>query len=275
MTRFFKETHHHDIMQWMVILVTNDDGVHSAGLIALFKALKEMGDAYVVAPDGERSAVGHALTLHRPLKVEELRERVYSVNGTPTDAVVLGVHKVLPRRPDLVVSGINRGGNLGDDITYSGTVSAAIEGTILNIPSFAVSVPGDKNFHFDTAASFAVTIARYIAENPLPFDTFLNVNVPNLPKDLVKGVRLTRQGKRVYDDAIKEVFSPRGEKHYWIGGGVPYWEHAEDNDINAVEEGYVSVTPVHLDLTDYPALESLKSHLHMLDDGVRPATEKS
>ncbi len=255
----------------MVILVTNDDGVHSAGLIALFKALKEIGDAYVVAPDRERSAVGHALTLHRPLKVEELRERVYSVNGTPTDAVVLGVNKVLPQKPDLVVSGINRGGNLGDDITYSGTVSAAIEGTILNIPSFAVSVPGDKNFHFETAAFFAITMAKFINENPLPFDTFLNVNVPNLPGALVKGVKLTRQGKRVYDNAIQEVLSPRGERHYWIGGGVPYWEHAHDTDINAVEEGYVSVTPIHLDLTDYNALESLKRHLHLFDGMARPA----
>lgn len=245
-------------MQWMVILVTNDDGVHSAGLIALFKALKEIGDAYIVAPDRERSAVGHALTLHRPLKVEELREHVYAVNGTPTDAVVLGVHKVLPRKPDIVVSGINRGGNLGDDITYSGTVSAAIEGTILNIPSFAVSVPGDRNFHFETAALFAVTVVKFITENPLPYDTFLNVNVPNLAAGLVKGIRLTRQGKRTYDGAIQEVFSPRGERHYWIGGGTPYWERAEDTDISAVEEGYVSVTPIHLDLTDYSALDLMR-----------------
>jgi 5'-nucleotidase len=242
----------------MVILVTNDDGVHSAGLIALFKAMKEIGDAYIVAPDRERSAVGHALTLHRPLKVEELREHVYSVNGTPTDAVVLGVHKVLPQKPDVVVSGINRGGNLGDDITYSGTVSAAIEGTILNIPSLAFSVPGDRNFHFETAASFAVTIVKFIIENPLPFDTFLNVNVPNLPSGLVKGIKLSRQGKRTYDNAIQDISSPRGERHYWIGGGTPYWERAEDTDISAVEEGYVSVTPIHLDFTDYPALDSLR-----------------
>lgn len=257
----------------MVILITNDDGVHSAGLIALFKALKEVGDAYVVAPDRERSAVGHALTLHRPLKVEELRERVYSVNGTPTDAVVLGVHKVLPQKPDLVVSGINRGGNLGDDITYSGTVSAAVEGTILNIPSFAVSVHGDKNFHFETAAFFAVAIAKFVIENPMPFDTFLNVNVPNLAKGHVKGLKLTRQGKRIYDNAIQEVSSPRGEKHYWIGGGVPYWEHAEDTDVHAVEEGYVSVTPIHLDLTDYTALDSLKRHLPAFDGMARSARE--
>ncbi len=254
----------------MVILVTNDDGVHSPGLIALFKAMKELGEAYVVAPDRERSAVGHSLTLHRPLRVEELRDHVYSVNGTPTDAVVLGVNKVLPQKPDIVVSGINRGGNLGDDITYSGTVSAAIEGTILNIPSFAVSMPGDKNFHFETAASFAVTVARFIADNHLPYDTFLNVNVPNLTRDLVKGIKFTRQGKRVYDNSIQEVFSPRGERHYWIGGGVPYWELAEDTDISAVEAGYVSVTPVYLDFTNYAALDLLKKQFPPSDKTAEP-----
>ena len=243
----------------MLILVTNDDGVHSPGLIALFKSMKDLGEPYIVAPDRERSAVGHSLTLHRPLKIEELRDHVYSVNGTPTDAVVLGVNKVLPRKPDIVVSGINRGGNLGDDITYSGTVSAAIEGTILNIPSFAVSVSGDKHFHFETAAFFAVTVATFIMENPMPYDTFLNVNVPNLLKDEVKGVRFTRQGKRIYDNSIQEVYSPRGEQYYWIGGGVPYWEHAEDTDISAVQAGYVSITPVYLDFTNHAALDMLKT----------------
>jgi 5'-nucleotidase len=254
----------------MVILVTNDDGVHSPGLIALFKAMKEIGEAYIIAPDRERSAVGHSLTLHRPLKVEELRDHVYSVNGTPTDAVVLGVNKVLPQKPDIVVSGINRGGNLGDDITYSGTVSAAIEGTILNIPSFAVSMPGDKHFHFDTAAFFAAMIARFIIDNPMPYDTFLNVNVPNLPRDLVKGITFTRQGKRVYDDSIQEVFSPRGEQHYWIGGGVPYWELAEDTDISAVEAGHVSVTPIYLDFTNYAALDLLRKKFPSFGRMVHP-----
>ncbi len=257
----------------MLILVTNDDGVHSTGLIALFRAMKEIGDAYIVAPDRERSAVGHSLTLHRPLRIEQLREHVYSVNGTPTDAVVVGVNKVLPEKPDIVVSGINRGGNLGDDITYSGTVSAAIEGTILNIPSFAISVQGDKNFHFDTAAFFAAMIVKYIVEKPLPYDTFLNVNVPNLPQSLVKGMKFTRQGKRVYDNSIQEVFSPRGERYYWIGGGVPYWEHADDTDINAVEAGYVSVTPIHLDLTNYTALELLKKEPNIFKNFTTENTE--
>jgi 5'-nucleotidase len=241
------------------ILVTNDDGVHSPGIIALFKAMKEIGTAFIVAPDRERSAVGHALTLHRPLKVEELRENVYSVNGTPTDCVALAVHKILPKRPDLIASGINRGANLGDDITYSGTVSAAIEGTILNIPSFAISLAGEKPFHYETASIFAIKIAKYIIENSLPYDTLLNVNVPNVPKkEMIKGIKVTVQGKRVYDNAIQEIYSPWGDKHYWIGGGQPYWEYGEDMDIQAVLDNYVSLTPLHLNLTNYEALKYLK-----------------
>jgi 5'-nucleotidase len=246
-------------MKKPLILVTNDDGVHSPGIIALFKAMKEIGDAYIVAPDRERSAVGHALTLHRPLKVEELRENVYSVNGTPTDCVALAIHKILPRKADLVASGINKGANLGDDITYSGTVSAAIEGTILNVPSFAISLTGDKPFYYDTAAPTAVEIARYILDKSLPYDTLLNVNVPNVSKiETIKGIKITRQGKRVYDNAIQDIASPWGDKHYWIGGGKPYWEQGEDMDIQAVLDNYISVTPIHLDLTNYEALEYLK-----------------
>jgi len=242
-----------------LILVTNDDGVHAPGIIALFKAMKELGEAYIIAPNRERSAVGHSLTLHRPLKVEELRENVFSVNGTPTDCVALGVHKILPRRPHLIASGINRGANLGDDITYSGTVSAAMEGTILGVPSFALSVIGERPFHYDSAVYYAIEVGSYILDKSLPYDTLLNVNVPNVPKrDTIKGIRITRQGKRVYDNAIQEVFSPWGDKHYWIGGGKPYWEQGEDMDMQAVLDGYVSVTPVHLDLTNYTALDYLK-----------------
>jgi len=242
-----------------LILVTNDDGVHAPGIIALFKAMKELGEAYIIAPDRERSAVGHSLTLHRPLKVEELRENVFSVNGTPTDCVALAVHKILPGRPQLIASGINRGANLGDDITYSGTVSAAMEGTILGVPSFALSVIGVRPFHYDSAVSYAIEIGSYILDKSLPYDTFLNVNVPNVSKrDAIKGIRITRQGKRVYDNAIQEVFSPWGDKHYWIGGGKIYWEQGEEMDMQAVLDGYVSVTPIHLDLTNYAALDYLR-----------------
>jgi len=241
-----------------IILVTNDDGVNSQGIIALFNAVKELGDAYIVAPDRERSAVSHTLTLHRPLKAEEISERIYAVNGTPTDCVAIAVAKILPEKPVLIVSGVNKGGNLGDDITYSGTVSAAIEGTIMGIPSFAVSIVGDKDFQFDTASYYSLEIAKYVLEKSLPYDTLLNINLPNAKRAEIKGVRFTRQGKRVYDNAIQETFDPWGRKHFWIGGGTPYWEHGEDTDIEAVHQGYVSVTPLHLDLTNYKALEFLK-----------------
>jgi 5'-nucleotidase len=249
-----------------LILVTNDDGVHSPGLMALFDVMNEIGDAYIVAPDRERSAAGHSLTLHRPLKVTEMQEKIYSVNGTPTDCVALGIEKVLPRKPELIASGINRGANLGDDVTYSGTVSAAIEGTILGVPSFAISLVGERPFHYQTAAPFASKIARYIIDMSLSYDTLLNVNVPNVATDKIKGIRLTKQGKRIYDNAIQEVYSPWGDKHFWIGGGKPYWEHGDDMDIQAVVDGYVSITPIHLDLTNYEALEYLRKKWKIFND---------
>jgi 5'-nucleotidase len=245
-----------------LILVTNDDGVHSPGIIALYRAMKNLGEAFIVAPDRERSAAGHSLTLHRPLKVTEVRERVYSINGTPTDCVTLGVNKVLPERPSLIVSGINRGANLGDDITYSGTVSAAVEGTIFGIPSVAFSLPAGKHYHFETAAQVASNIATHVMQYSLPYDTLLNVNIPNVESAVIKGMRFTRQGKRIYDGAIQETFDPWGEKHYWIGGGMPYWERGEDTDIEAVEANYISVTPIHLDLTNYDALSFFRQRWH-------------
>jgi 5'-nucleotidase len=245
-----------------VILVTNDDGINSPGLFSLFNAMKELGDAYIVAPDRERSAVSHSLTLHRPLNVEQLMEHVYCINGTPTDCVAIGINKILSERPALVVSGINKGANLGDDITYSGTVSAAIESTIMGIPSFAISLDIKKqssaHLHFDTASRIAIEIGKYILEKSLPYDTLLNVNIPNVQINNIKGINFTRQGKRVYDNSIQETFDPNGKKYYWIGGGEPYWEHGEDTDIQAIQAGYISITPIHLDLTNYEALEFLK-----------------
>lgn len=245
-----------------VILVTNDDGVNSPGLTSLFNAMNKLGDAYIVAPDRERSAASHSLTMHRPLKVEELREHVYSINGTPTDCVAIGINKILPERPVLVVSGINKGANLGDDISYSGTVSAAIESTLMGIPSFAVSLVIKKQsntpLHFDTASRVAIEIGRYILEKSLPGDTLLNVNVPNVKINNIKGAKFTRQGKLVYDNAIQETFDPNGEKYYWIGGGQPCWEHGENTDIQAIQTVHISITPIHLDLTNYEALKFLK-----------------
>lgn len=241
-----------------LILVTNDDGFFSKGIQILADSLQELGEVYIVAPDRDRSAVSHALTMHRPLKIDLIRERCYSVNGTPTDCVVVGIKKLLPRPPDLVVSGINKGANLGEDITYSGTVSAAIEGTILGVPSFAVSLVGERPFRYEVAAYYAIKIAKFILEKKLPKDTLLNVNVPNKPLEEIAGIRVTKQGKRSYENSIHEIYSPWGEKQYWIGGGVISWYELEGTDIQAVVSGFVSVTPLHIDLTNYNAVDYLK-----------------
>lgn len=248
-----------------VILVTNDDGISSAGIKALSKSLEPLGDVYIVAPDSEQSAVAHSLTLHRPLKSQEINKRSYSINGTPTDCVIIGANKLLPRLPDVLVSGINKGGNLGDDVTYSGTVAAAMEGTLLGIPSIAISLyidprsNGDlsiKPSKFRTAADVAVKYTEIVLEKGLPKDTLLNINVPDISK--IEGVKLTKQGKRVYDNSIQELSDPRGKRYYWIGGGMPMWETGEETDFEAVIDGFVSVTPIHLDMTDYKALEFIK-----------------
>ncbi len=254
-----------------VILVTNDDGISSAGIKVLAKTLRTIGEVYVVAPETEQSAVAHALTLHRPLKFEKTAARTYFINGTPTDCVIIGVNKILPHKPDIIVSGINNGANLGDDITYSGTVAAAIEGTLLGVPSIAVSLAtanhdghGFKkgsSARLIAASNFARELALKVLDRGLPSDTLLNVNVPEVEK--IKGVRITKQGKMVYDNGIQELKDPRGRQYYWIGGGVPKWERGENTDFQAVWDGYISVTPVHLDLTNYEALEHIKNKWDM------------
>jgi 5'-nucleotidase len=242
-----------------VILVSNDDGVRSEGITALAEALKDLGTVYVVAPDRERSAASHSLSLTHPLRVEKISPRVYAVDGTPTDCVNLAVNGILRgKKISLIVSGINKGANLGDDITYSGTVSAAIEGTLLGIPSLAVSLVTRSRFRFDTAAGVAVDVARKVLKKGLPDDTLLNVNVPNAPPEEIRGVRVTRQGKRVYGDMIVEKRDPRGRKYYWIGGDHLNSEDIPGSDLEAVEDGFISVTPIHLDLTNYSALRSLR-----------------
>lgn len=238
------------------ILVTNDDGIHSPGLKALAEALEEIGELYVIAPDRERSAAGHALTLHKPLRATEVAPRWYVVDGTPTDCVTLGVMGMLKETPDLLVSGINLGANMGDDITYSGTVSAAFEGTLLGIASFAISAVEPLRQDLGTAGAFAARLARLVLERGLPPDTLLNVNVP--PGDL-NGVEVTRQGKRTYSEVIVEKIDPRGKTYYWIGGGEPTWERLGGTDYEAVVEGRISITPLHLDLTNYSATEALKN----------------
>ncbi len=240
-----------------LILVTNDDGVYAPGLRALYDAMKEVGRPCIIAPERDNSAASHSLTMTRPLQVKEVEPAVYAIDGTPTDCVTIGIGKVLSEKPALVVSGINPGGNLGDDISYSGTVSAAIEGTMLGVASFAVSLAGEAPYHFQTAADFAGRLARLILQNGLPRDTLLNVNVPNQAADACCGVQFTRQGKRIYNGAIKETHDPWGKRHYWIGGGTPSWDSGEDTDAYAVARGCISITPLHLDLTNHEALAYL------------------
>jgi len=239
------------------ILVTNDDGVYSEGLKRLAEALAEVASVTVVAPDREQSASGHALTLHRPLRIRQLEENWFSIDGTPTDCVNLAVLWLMKEeRPDLVCSGINFGTNLGDDVTYSGTVSATFEGTLLGIPSIAFSQEVGEHFSFERGARFArelvaSLIAPDLAEG-LPQDLLLNVN---FPVGEIRGVRFTKLGRRRYNQSIIEKLDPRGRKYYWIAG-APEWEEGEGTDFDALARSLVSVTPLHLDLTDYRGLET-------------------
>ncbi len=236
------------------ILVTNDDGVFSEGIKLLAQALGELGEVTVVAPDREQSATGHSLTLNRPLRMERLDRNWYAVDGTPTDCVNLGILSLMKEAPpDLVASGINFGLNLGDDVTYSGTVSATFEATLLGIPSVAFSQEVGEQFSFATAARFARAFAELLLREPdLPRDLLLNVNVP---AGGVKGVAFTRLGKRVYQQSVVEKVDPRGRKYYWIAG-TPVWQKEEGTDHAAISRGLVSITPLHLDLTDYRGLAS-------------------
>ncbi len=241
------------------ILVTNDDGVRSDGIKALAEALQPLGEVITVAPHQESSAIGHALTLRRPLRVEQLGERVYMVDGTPTDCVNLAVAIILKdRRPDLIVSGINTGWNLGDDVTYSGTVSGALEGALLGIPAIAVSLQGNRDYVFDfgPSARAAAVLAESVFRNGLPDRVLLNVNVP---QGAPKGFRLTVQAKRNHVTQIDERVDPRGKTYYWIEEGLDTWEPHDRSDWQACLDGYISVTPLHPDMTAHSALEIVES----------------
>jgi 5'-nucleotidase len=241
----------------VIILVSNDDGIRAAGIRALEAALAPLGEVWVVAPDREQSAASHSLSLYRPLRVDRIDERHFAVDGTPTDAVNLAINGIMQQKPDLVVSGINHGGNLGDDITYSGTVSAAMEGTLLGVPSIAVSLVTHDAPDFGAAASFAARLAHVVSERGMPRDTLLNVNVPGVPSSELRGCRVTRQGKRRYGDALVEQVDPRGRKYFWIGGEDLGFIPAEGTDCTAVAGGYISITPLHLDLTNYASIATI------------------
>ena len=238
------------------ILVTNDDGVHSDGIHALAAALRPLGQVIVAAPHIEASAIGHALTLRRPLRLEPLRDGVYEIDGTPTDCVNIAITKIFGTMPDLVVSGINKGYNIGDDVTYSGTVSGALEGALLGVPSIAVSLARSSGqYDFSHAASAAATIAALVLREGLAPRTFLSLNVP---AGKPKGFKLTVQGKRNHVTIVDERIDPRGKAYYWIEEGENAWEPHDRSDFQAVCDGYVSVTPLQPDLTDYDALAKLE-----------------
>lgn len=241
------------------ILVTNDDGVQSEGIRVLAGALAPLGAVTVVAPTQESSAIGHALTLRRPLRIEDVRPGVYAVDGTPTDCVNLAVAVLFKGElPDLVVSGINTGWNLGDDVTYSGTVAGALEGALLGIPAIAVSLQRTRDYVFDFApsAQAAATLASLILRHPLPERTFLNVNVP---QGTPKGFRIAVQGKRNHVTQISERFDPRGKPYYWIEEGLDEWAQHDRSDYHAVKDGFIAVTPLQPDLTAHATLDLLDS----------------
>lgn len=239
------------------ILVTNDDGVRSEGIYALAAALKQLGDVTVVAPHLEASAIGHALTLRRPLRMEQVGENVYEVDGTPTDCVNIAITQLYGEAlPDLVVSGINKGYNLGDDVTYSGTVAGALEGALLGIPSIAVSVERSNGpYEFGPAAEAAARVAAGVLATRLPPRTFININVP---PGQPKGLRVTCQAKRNHVTVIDERVDPRGRPYYWIEEGQNEWEADDRSDYKAVRDGFTSVTPLQPDLTDYTFLAGLE-----------------
>jgi len=234
------------------ILITNDDGYFSPGIQALGEALRSLGDVTIVAPHNEASAVGHALTLRQPLRIEDLGGRVYSVDGTPTDCVNLGIHEVLRTSPALVVSGINKGLNVGDDVTYSGTVAGALEAALLGHQALAVSLEFTTGpWDFGPAAEVAVRIARELLKSPLPARAFLNVNVP---QGRPRGIRATVQAVRNHVTKIDRRTDPRGRPYFWIEEALDEWQPHDRSDYQAIRDGFVSVTPLHPDLTDHAVL---------------------
>jgi len=247
------------------ILVTNDDGVHSEGIKALAAAMKGLGDVIVVAPLAEASAIGHALTLRRPLRLETFSDNVYAVDGTPTDCVNIAITSVLRGMPDLVVSGINKGWNLGDDVTYSGTVSGAFEAALLGAPGIAVSLQNTGDgFDFSEAARGARVVAQSVLDKGIPARSFLNVNVP---KGRTKGFKVTVQARRNHITKVDERIDPRGQRYFWIEEGQNEWEPHDRSDFQAVRDGYISVTPLQPDLTAHsviPAVEGMLQEIESL-----------
>jgi 5'-nucleotidase len=245
----------------MRFLCTNDDGILAHGIQCLERAAALLGDVTVVAPDREQSATSHSLTLHHPVRPVQLGERRWQVDGTPTDCVMLAVEALMPERPDFVLSGINHGQNMGEDVLYSGTVAAAMEGLSLGIPSIAISFAGGDlradTSMLDEQVEILARLLRHLVSLPsFPRDTLLNVNLPPRRASEIGGVRLTRLGRRVYSNSLQPMKDPWGRQIYWIGGGSATWRGEADSDFNAVRDGFISVTPLHLDLTHFDMLAS-------------------
>jgi 5'-nucleotidase len=248
------------------ILVTNDDGVRSEGIHALANALRDLGQVIVVAPHIEASAIGHALTLRRPLRMETVRDGVYEVDGTPTDCVNIAITQLFKAAPDLVVSGINKGYNLGDDVTYSGTVAGAMEGALLGIPSIAVSLERTRDeYNFAPAASAARKIAEIVLARGLPSRTFLNLNVP---RGMPAGHRITFQARRNHVTVVDPRVDPRGNAYYWIEEGQNEWEPHDRSDYQAVKDGFISITPLQVDLTAYDDMAAVEA---LMNSSTSPA----
>ncbi len=243
----------------MNILCTNDDGYLAEGLQLLSESARALGSVTVVAPDREQSATSHALTLHHPLRVRRAVDGAHVVDGTPTDCVLLALNQLLDEKPDLCLSGVNHGPNMGEDVLYSGTVAAAMEATVLGIPAVALSYVGEHSEDLPAWRETLVRLLPHLARGPdFPEHTLLNVNLPAVEPAQARGIKITSLGTRRYDDAIHRAHDPRGKEYFWIGGGVASWTGGEDTDFHAVSEGYISVTPVHLDLTNYSLLEELR-----------------
>lgn len=244
----------------MNILVSNDDGILAAGIGALANACRQVGQVTVVAPDREQSGTSHSLTLHRPLRPTRTPDGAYQIDGTPTDCVLIAIGALLPERPDFVFSGVNHGPNMGEDVLYSGTVSAAMEGVTLGVPGVAFSFAGRDP---TLIASYEVTLIRLIRQitsiKNFPADTLLNINLPRRHASEVKGLKVTKLGSRYFSSSITRMNDPWGREVLWIGGGDVTWTGDEDSDHQAVKDGYISVTPLHMDLTSYPLIDTVKS----------------
>jgi 5'-nucleotidase len=253
----------------MHFLVSNDDGIEARGIQVLFGRLRELGKVTLVAPDTNRSGASNSLTLDSPVRIDEIGERTYRVRGTPTDCVHIALTGLLEKDPDIVVSGINAGANLGDDVIYSGTVAAAMEGRFLGLPAIAVSlVFNDRPEHFETAAEAVALMVERLRSDPLPADTILNINVPDIPWADVRGYEVTRLGHRHRAEPVIKMDDPRGRPMYWIGQAGEGDDAGPGTDFDAVARGFISVTPIHVDLTRYQALDQVSGWVSEIATGL-------